>query len=312
MSTIDTILQTKENEEIAFNAYRKVYIKQNPLPVKKTVNGIGWQFWISLPVTLAEIVVAALRTADIFYKAALLSGMGDLVAIIEAAAVMLAIEGGLVVYSAIRASNIAKGKNLDQLKSYDNRLFWGILFMVIVSILAGLGQSISLIENINQAILTWFQYILSIIIGVGASVIAWIGGEVLGIQIAKVGITREEADKQYNQAMENYADTMRNSWNGSIERRAIRAQISIPESENFSENFLPQSSTASRTFPKDMPRGMPVHEKDWRKLRDVLTVTQLQWILDTDRKTVADVFEVNHRTVRAWKENIVTEGLLDS
>lgn len=317
MSNINSIIEIKEQEQQAFEVHIQSYKRLNPMPRPRKVDGIGWQFWIALPVTVSQIVLAAMRTAAIFYAAASLSGFGNMFALVEASAVMLAVEGGLVVYSAIRAANNAKSKSAEQLDAYNTRLAWGIGFMVVVSVLAGLGQSIGLIEYIDVRVLTGFQYTLSLVIGVGASVIAWIGGEVLGTQIAKVGIAREEAMAEYKEEMEKYWDGLRSSWERSQERKYIRQPLSqlpvqtVVNYENFSESFPIQASYNAKTFPKDMPQGMPVHLKDWRQLRDSLSKIQMEWILSTDRKTVADVFDVNHRTANSWKENILEEGLLD-
>ena len=140
MSEIDLILGVTDDEAQAFEAFRDKYMQMRPPPIRPGVSGLGWQFWITIPCALAAIVLAALRTANIFYSAASMSGLGDFFSALEAVFAMLAIEGGLVAYAAIRSDRKAKDEDVEAIRQHDTRLGWAIVLMVAVSIIAGLGN----------------------------------------------------------------------------------------------------------------------------------------------------------------------------
>lgn len=202
-----------QQETDAFELYRDKYELQHPVPAPPSARGLGWQFYLLVLTSLAAVVLAALRTAEQFYLAASLSG-SPIFSLAEAIAAMVAIEGGIVIYAAIRAEANKKVSNAT--------LGIGIFLMVLISTFAGLGQSLRLIDNINAELMIYFQYALSIVIGVGASALAWIGGEVLGSQIARVGTYSENASEKYDQELDQYNSRLLSSWNNSIERRSIR------------------------------------------------------------------------------------------
>lgn len=195
-----------ELELEAFSQFRRKYTALNPPPKAAS---LGWQFWLLVLTSLAAVILASLRTAEQFYRAAQLGG-NTVLALIEAASVLFAVEGGIVVYSAIRA---ARSSHIS-----DRMLRLGIFTMVLISTIAGLGQSARLITNLDPQVKTAFEYVLSTIIGAGASAIAWIGGEVLGSQIALAGRATSEMAGDYN-------NRLLSSWNNSPERRIARGEL---------------------------------------------------------------------------------------
>jgi hypothetical protein len=208
-------------EEEAFELYKQRFIQQHPMPFLRRATGLDWKFYAILVTSIGALALATLRTMDIFYEAALLSG-NPYLAIAEAVAVVLAIEGGILVWSAVRASSrgdVGMGK-----------LGFGIALAVLISMFAGLGQSLHLIENINTELLRYFQYSLTLIIGVGASLVAWIGGEVLGGQIAQAGQRQEDAGLSYREQKQVYYDRLLASWQRSAERKMVRGDLTAEAS----------------------------------------------------------------------------------
>jgi len=124
MSEIENILDVTQEESTAFEAFKEKYMKMNPIPVRPTMKGLGWQFWITVPCALSAIVLAALRTANIFYKAAKLSELGEFFSIIEAFVAMIAIEGGLVAYAAILSDRKSQEKDKKAIHRHNTRLIW--------------------------------------------------------------------------------------------------------------------------------------------------------------------------------------------
>jgi hypothetical protein len=209
-------------EEEAFYLYKEKYQQMHPPPQPNAVGGLGWQFFLLVLTSLFAVILAGLRTADQFYRAALLGG-NQVLAYAEAVSVMFVVEGGIVVYSAIRSSTNKTISNA--------RLGWGIGIMVLISTFAGLGQSLHLISNIDPTFQRYFEYGLSLVIGVGASALAWIGGEVLGSQIAKQGDKREQAQRAYEKEESAWQGEMLSSWSRSPERKIARGEL-MAELEN--------------------------------------------------------------------------------
>ncbi len=220
-----------QQEEEAFALYRRRFVQQHPPPSEKEAGGLGWKFVALLITSLGAVALATLRTMDIFYNAALLSG-NMYIAVGEAVAVIVAIEGGIVVWSAVRASSkgdVGLGK-----------LGFGIILAVLISTFAGLGQSLHLIDNINPVVLEYFQYALTITIGIGASLIAWIGGEVLGGQLAQAAERKENAHLSYRERAGSYNEKLLASWNRSPERKMVRGELT-------SGSVVPNDRTNNRT-----------------------------------------------------------------
>lgn len=244
MSEIDLILDITEDESNAFGAYKDKYASMKPPPRRPGASGLGWQFWVTVPCALSAIILAALRTANIFYKAALLSDLGDFFSLVEAFVAMLAIEGGLVAYAAIRSDRKAQDEDIRAIRQHDTRLFWAIILMVLVSVVAGLGQSATVVDNMGIAWANRIQYALFLVTGIGASLIAWIGGEVLGSQVALAGIENEKRMTDWREQMESYMTGLRSSWSRSQERKMVRGELAESSVSSFgrrTSRVLPNS-----------------------------------------------------------------------
>jgi len=217
MTDVD-LSKTTHGEEEAFLLFKHKFELLSPPPKIPVVSGgLGTQFWIYFIVSMAQVVLAALRTADQFYKAAFLSGNGDMFAKFEAIISLVAIEGGLVVLATLRAANK---------KHYSERSsVIGMVMMAAISTLAGLGQSINLVENVNPDILLYLQYVLAIVLGVGVTIIALIGGDVLGGLIVKTSERIEGAEDKYTDDLRKYNDGLLSAWNKSAERKISRGEI---------------------------------------------------------------------------------------
>lgn len=253
-----------ENEVEAFEDFREKYRVMHPPPRRPNPARLDWKFWLVLLVVPAQILLAALRTASIFFKAAELGG-SETLAYAEAVLAIMAVEVALVVYSAIKA---ARRNTIS-----DWVMNFGIVLMVGISVFAGLSQSIHLIDGIDPQTLRYLQYGVSLMVGIGASVIAWIGGEILGAQVAVMGIRNAELMAEYDDEREEYNDRVIASWNASHERKIARAEIveevrSLPSVRSnrsvFNERQNEQNEQGAffdRAFSTSKPRSSPKTEE---------------------------------------------------
>jgi len=275
-----------QRETDAFELYRDKYELQHTIPEPPSTRGLGWQFYLLVLTSLAAVILAALRTAEQFYLAASLSG-SPIFSLAEAIAAMIAIEGGIVIYAAIRAENNKKVSN--------STLGIGIFLMVLISTFAGLGQSLRLIDNINTELMIYFQYALSIVIGVGASALAWIGGEVLGSQIAKVGTYSEIAYDHYQQEVENYNNRLLASWNNSLERRSIRGDF-----VQSVQTPVPRYNEGTAEVPKTQVvyQWLDDMNSGWTHVDDVPSAREIEKELEHHKVAVSSAQRGRNRWIR--------------
>lgn len=282
-----------QREEEAFELYAQKYAQMLPPPEPPGIRGQGWKFYILLLTSIASVLLAALRTADQFYKAASLGGNPTL-GYIEAGLVIFAIEFGLVAYSAVRAS--------ERKTASTPKLGLAIALMVIVSMFAGLGQSLNLIDSIDPTFLRYFQYGLSFVIGVGATAIAWIGGDVLGGQIAVTGIENGKAKEAYEKDKEAWFRQVRSSYAGSAERKIARQGLMLELDRSLDERTTNRQNE-QRTRPYLPNEGS--HEKAELIIKHVENVFVRDGRIPTGRE-VSKALGVSvgyaHDTIKKWEQ----------
>lgn len=212
-------LNTKLNEQEAFIAFRETYELINPppdRPSKIQVSDAGLVYWIKIISVLAVLLLVAMRTAEQFYKASLLDSGNHYVALFSAVLSVIGIEG-LMLALAINRAKRAKKVN------YTWEIV-GIVLTLAISFLAGIGQSLSIVDTLNQAVIGWLTISLAIALSV-ASIVAYIGGEIIGSQIAELESSYQTAMREYKQEIDEYDNGLIRSWNGSPERRLVRGDL---------------------------------------------------------------------------------------
>jgi hypothetical protein len=188
-SKITEIFQKAQLYEAqAYEVFGAKFDQQFPMPEKPTVKmmqAIGWQF-ISITIqSVASIVLAALRTADMFFAAA--AGSALWLQRTDATVSVIAIEFGIVVFSAIK-SEIENAKSELGLRSalkVSVKLF-DQHYRMVISIIAGLGVSAGFWFwtprlSSGSSFLSW---------ALAHSLVAWVSRDILGAMIARFGNVR--------------------------------------------------------------------------------------------------------------------------
>jgi hypothetical protein len=206
------------DEVKAFDIFRNKYRALNPGPAKPTPAKQGWEFKAYFVVSIAAVLLASMRTAEQFYRAATFSA-NSMLGFVEAFLAVFTVEVGIVVYAAVLAS---------RRRQVYNWVFWvGLVLLSSISIVAGLGQSLALTTNPNPVLLRYTQYALSFLIGPGASVAALIGGHILGQSIAEVAQKYEQDQVVYEQELDLYNEKMRRAWQRSFERKVALRLVTV-------------------------------------------------------------------------------------
>jgi hypothetical protein len=233
-------LEQLTDEEIkGYEIYRRKFMALYPLPEKPTPTKQGWEFKAYFIVSVAAVLLASMRTAEQFYRAATFSA-NPILGYIEAFLAVFTVETGIVVYAAVLAA---------RRKKIATWVMWfGIVLLASISIVAGLGQSLYLTTDIDPRILKYTEYMLSILIGPGASIAALIGGHILGQQISSVAQQYEEDMSEYEAELQQYNERIIRTWQRSFERRVVMGLTSAtrtPDVENDNNAHQPHSEPSN-------------------------------------------------------------------
>lgn len=218
--------EQSELEEQAFLAFKKKYELMKPPPKRPAAlssKNIGLMFWLYMINALAALLLAAMRTTETLYSVAYASSSNPIFASIEAGLAVFAVEGGLVVLAASRA--------IQQIRKHGAQISGtarvvAILVMILISIFAGLTQSISSVTGISEELVMYLEYGLMIVLGVGVTIIAYIAGEIVGMQVIEVGTKHEAQLAEFRQEADDYQNSLLASWRSSPEKKSLKSNPS--------------------------------------------------------------------------------------
>jgi hypothetical protein len=208
------------NEQEAYENWSIAYETIHPkpeYPKQFDFSQIGLIFKIKVITTISLMLLVALRTGSQFYLAAA-SSTGVGLGWIEAGLAILGIEGLLL------ALAYERGRRRKALSEWQEMA--GILLLIAISVMAGLSQSISVIDVLNQQIYQWITWGLGISLTL-ASVAAYLGGEMIGQQIGDIDGQYERNVEEYKRELEGYGQHKNAAWDASDERKVIRKDIRI-------------------------------------------------------------------------------------
>lgn len=251
-----------ESEASRFDSYFNFeYKKLYPQPEIK-IDGLDWRFWGSLITSVSLVVVAAFRTAQMFFATEVISAsvwLGEsgtatnTIAFVSSFFVLVGVEGGLAFISAVGTYNSGRVSQ-DVFK-------WQVFILLAISIMAGLGQSIGLIDNIDPVLMQWFSYLLLFVMGAGTSVGAWLSGEIIGGLLKQFADAKESAVKEFVTKKDEYLASARKLW----EQHVLSEQTELTKREERAElERLADKRRAERRERReqgDTPREKPLTQK---------------------------------------------------
>ncbi len=205
------VSQMSKSEIKAFKDFEQVYFIQHLPPVKQTPH-LGWEFWTAMGTSCAAVVLAAFRTGQAFYLSAVAKG-DPIFSTLEAVSAVFAIEGSVVLFALQRA----RRRN----KTDDNSSELGLWVAFGISALAGLFQSVNLIPTPDVLVSGILNIALVISMGVGATVIAWLGGDILGVNLVRLEFIRKDMNEQFARSVHGYRANLLKAWANSDERTAV-------------------------------------------------------------------------------------------
>lgn len=251
----DEALRLASIEAHTFEGFRQTYLFMRPYPVLVQAK-MDWEFWTSMTTAVSGVLLAAFRTGQAFYLAS--SAKGDpLFSIVEAIVSVMAIEGSLVLFALQDARG--KRKEIDR-----NARLFGLAITLIVSALAGLYQSSGILvtgDQTNQFV-TSLNWLLVIMMGLGATAIAYLGGDILGVQIVRYESNREENIAKFQQEELDYETKLQAAWAISKENQALQSRKRTNyRNERLDNERTPRVRSLRRTNERT-PRGGTNESRD--------------------------------------------------
>lgn len=207
-----------DQEIFAYEKFLDVYVLQHPEPVLEKPK-LDWQFYTALVTSISAIIGASFRTGQAFYLAAV-AKLSPVLSFTEAIAFIFAIEGGIVMFALQDARN--KKKSTDETNRY------ALWVAFTISLLAGLYQSVEILSpDPNNLFIKLLNGSLVIAMGLGATVIAFLGGDVLGVQMVKLENERTNASERFTNAVRSYKGSRLKAWRSSEEFATINERKSV-------------------------------------------------------------------------------------
>lgn len=278
-----------------FSDFEHQFRRTNKAPEMRSYSGLGWTFVLSLTWAVSAVLMVSVQTMYEFYHAKIISGMDGNLALVGAAAVLFAVEGGLVIGAAIRAQD-ARDYNR-------NLVLIAIGLCVLISISAGVNSSIGIIPNLDPAVLRTLRIALVFALGVAGSLVAWASGEVLGAQIAKMFVDRESAHKEYQQQTKEYEERLRASWAASPEYVIAKAEVKIEANSLKREMKQADAPVVVQGVYSPVPSNGRGHSVDYRLLSE-------EEKLEVSKMTTRQIMEkygMARRTAQDWRSRSRTE-----
>lgn len=207
-----------DQEKFAYQTFNEFYVIKNPEPVLENPK-LDWQFYTALITSISAIIGASFRTGQAFYLAAV-AKLNPILSFTEALVFIFAIEGGIVMFALQDARN--KKKSTDDTNRYALWVAFGI------SVLAGLYQSVEILGlGADNVLIRLLNGSLVLAMGLGATVIAFLGGDVLGVQMVKLENERTNASERFANSVRTYKGKRLKEWRSSPEFATINERKNV-------------------------------------------------------------------------------------
>ncbi len=222
-------LQKLHEEELgALTRFEERWEHYNPQPRQPrsfSIRDLGVEFPLTVVTGIAAIVQAAFRTGFKFFDLAAKSGMGYL-SWADGASAMIGVEGFIAVIGFGRAR--AHGKQLieEGVTKFSTIREWiGLVIALMISMMAGFAQSISGVKYIDPAVQSFVDWSLAVVLGVGASLLAYFAGDLAGLMIVRAELLYVTRMNFYRDALATWTENMKTAWEKSDEINYLHVDL---------------------------------------------------------------------------------------
>lgn len=220
-----------DKHERAWKAFNRIYLLERPEP-----SSVRWYHglpWMMLPfgiISIAGILLSAMRTAPVFYQVAV-PLVGEGFGVLEALFAIITVEVFVVM---VRYAMIIL--NPDKTHDIGRWMIGGFIVALTVALAANLYGSISHLEALRPHKPN-IDLIMGIVVGVSAPLFAVISGDILGILWTRSSANRSQLKREFEDAMREWRDKRENSWNSKKSDYGIRIHVpNLPSNSNGNSN----------------------------------------------------------------------------
>jgi len=189
------------------------------------MQNLGIEAIATLLSSLGGVILAAVRTATIFYlsEKSLLdtytTNSGEIFAWVKVLFPTVAMVSALF---AVEGYLFSVGLHVGRSKRITTRgVPWGMVFSVGISIVAGVVASLPLVQSLAATSLlnVIFQWILVLMTGIGATILAYYGAENLGSIFMRWEILQLQVEEEYQAAIVVWNTKAQSSYTGRLGKR---------------------------------------------------------------------------------------------
>lgn len=265
----------------AFAAFKSIYEAKNPLPILFHVDSSDW--YIALGVTIiviASIIVSGSRTVVEFG--------GGLIGV--SAFVML--ECAVVAYAFIRTKNNVNEERIQDVRKLTNRGLW-LAFTVAVA--ANVHATLKQNGVISSE---WVNIVILLLVGVSAPTLAFISGDIAGLEYMRAVQKRRRVDEQNALLMNDWREGLNKAWSSQQSRWGVRIDVEKP---------------------KELPTQTALNDVNLRKFTSIDRPSPklkqaIEWLrehpehIHTESRKLGELIGVSHATANKAQHVILTEN----
>lgn len=239
-------------EQQAFENHKRQYMRENPPPRKPPKwRGIPWMMVPFAAIAVAGSLLSAFRTAPVFIEIAKLT-VNPTIAMAEGLLAMIAIDMAVVAYRFIKVVLDYKGEASNA--RVTNWVTFGFWFAFFTQLIAQVYAVREIATMLNQYV-EWLELAIALAAALSGMVLAFVTGEIMAVLWMRSTADRERVLADYQQAVADWADSMRRSWSRKkatlgIETPAFRQQVSAVVSADTPDRGTNAGETVSPSVEK--------------------------------------------------------------
>lgn len=246
----------------AYEYHVQTYSIKNPPPAEPQDEGFDRIVVGGLALlVLSSVIVSGSRTIDEFG--------GGLIG--WSAFAML--ELGVVTYAYVRTK---RHYDEEKHKSLKRQMTGGMLLALVVAVVANIHATAK--QN-DVYIADWINTIISLLVAISAPVLAFIAGDILGMEAVATQSRQSKAMKQWREEMERWRDGLNRSWDAQKARLGIVVEVKSDRQAAEIDVNLRKLPSIARPSPKmkkaiEWLRQHPEHlETESRVLAEMIGVS---------------------------------------
>lgn len=268
MSNNEKMIELSKQEEKDWQSYLHIYSIKNPIPKKSSI--INWKLGLVMIGAVGAVAFSAFRNSGAFFMMATRAGVPSWAITGEAVSGVAAVNILLVSLSILLSY---KRRNVSDLS-----LYVGTGIVLLIGSLIGLSQSFSgvgqsgLVEGIN--------FLLAISVGVGVTVLEWLGGDMIGVELVRYEESSKQREQTYQTELRTWEANARHgfgAWLANKERKLSKQieQTNVPAHRTTNQQTRLQTNPRTSNSEQTIVRLLDTVYSNEQRLLGVTELSKL-------------------------------------